>query len=147
MRRELGEFQERGPARKLTFDFICSEHGQPSSTCTSGSEPNTYPGSSSLSTRSLGSSFPRDVWSLLAFSPPPGLANTENQRVKHNIATPRGDTCVASQAAKLKFLMLKAEADGRLSCFTRAGRGKAWQWWMYLTSQRCQYVIHQTYPI
>lgn len=32
-----------------------------------------YPGSSSLSIRSLGKSFPRDIWSLLAFSPPPAV--------------------------------------------------------------------------
>lgn len=50
-----------------------------------------YPGSSSLSTRSRGSSFPRDVWSLLAFSPPPGRADTEKLHVKQNEATPRGD--------------------------------------------------------
>lgn len=57
----------------------------------SESKPKVYPGSSSLSTRSRGRSFPRDVWSLLAFSPPPGLAGTEKQHVKLNVATPWGD--------------------------------------------------------
>lgn len=61
-----------------------------------------YPGSSSLSTRSRGSSFPRDVWSCLAFSPPPGWADTEKLHVKQNEATPRGD-CL-----KLKETLLVA---------------------------------------
>lgn len=41
-----------------------------------------YPGSSSLSIRSLGSSFPREVWSLLAFSPPPGFIQINKMLTK-----------------------------------------------------------------
>lgn len=59
-----------------------------------------YPGSSSLSTRSRGRSFPRDVWSLLAFSPPPGWADAEKLHVKQNEGTPRGD-CLKLQETLL----------------------------------------------
>lgn len=161
-----GRILRKGSCKKnqtLTSDFITGKHSQPllpqspkrapptptPPPTLSESKPKVYPGSSSLSTRSRGRSFPRDVWSLLAFSPPPGLADTEKQHVKLNVATPWGDCLKLEETLlfatnrlqnvltvksnlSLQFSILKSRAGGwAVSQEQAKKKNPPWQWWMY----------------